>query len=57
MQNDLAVTRQTASRYLDALADAGFVDKHRAGKHNYYINTKLVRLLMAVSKHESSVEV
>jgi Fic family protein len=49
-QNDLGVTRQTAARYLDTLADAGFVDKHRAGKHNYYINTQLVRLLMTVSE-------
>jgi Fic family protein len=50
VQHDLVVTRQTASRYLDTLAEAGFVDKHRAGKHNYYINTNLVRLLMAVSE-------
>lgn len=37
-------------RYLDSLAEHGFVDKHRAGKSNYYINTRLVRLLMAVSE-------
>lgn len=50
VQNDLGITRQTAARYLDTLADAGFVEKHRAGKHNYYINTGLVRLLMTVSE-------
>lgn len=50
VQTELAVTRQTAARYLDTLADGGFVEKHRAGKHNYYINTALVRLLMTVSE-------
>ena len=50
VQNELGVTRQTAARYLDILDENGFVDKHRAGKHNYYINTPLVRLLMTVSE-------
>jgi len=50
VQTDLGVTRQTAARYLDMLADNGFVEKHRAGKHNYYINTQLVQLLMTVSE-------
>ncbi|MES2433002.1 MAG: Fic family protein [Pseudomonadota bacterium] len=48
--NDLTVTRQTAARYLDTLAEHGFVEKHRAGKNNYYVNTSLVRLLMTVSE-------
>jgi Fic family protein len=50
VQRDLGVTRQTAARYLDTLADAGFVEKHRAGRHTYYINTRLVGLLMTVSE-------
>lgn len=50
VQNDLNITRQTAARYLDTLAEHGFVDKHRAGKNNYFINTRLVRLLLAVSE-------
>lgn len=49
VQTELGITRQTAARYLDTLADNGFVEKHRAGKHNYFINTHLVRLLMTVS--------
>lgn len=52
VQNDLNITRQTAARYLDTLAEHGFVDKHRAGKNNYFINTRLVRLLMAVSEED-----
>lgn len=50
VQTELNITRQTAARYLDMLADNGFVEKHRAGKHNYFINTHLVRLLMTVSE-------
>lgn len=49
VQNELGITRQTAARYLDTLADHGFVEKHRAGKSNYYINADLMRLLMQVS--------
>ena len=50
VMNDLTVTRQTAARYLDTLAEHGFVEKHRADKNNYYVNTSLVRLLMTVSE-------
>lgn len=49
LQNDLDITRQTAARYLDQLADAGFVKKHQAGRNNYYINTSLIALFMRVS--------
>lgn len=48
--NNLTVTRQTAARNLDTLAEHGFVEKQRAGKNNYYVNTSLVRLLMTVSE-------
>lgn len=42
--NDLGITRQTAAKYLDQLADSGFVEKHQQGRNNYYINVDLVRL-------------
>ncbi len=44
IQHDLGVTRQTAARYLDALADAGMLAKHQAGRNKYYINRPLVAL-------------
>jgi Fic family protein len=50
IQNDLGVTRQTAAKYLDQLADAGLVEKHQQGRNNYYINIPLVQLLMRVSE-------
>ena len=49
VQTDLGVTRQTAARYLDRLAQAGFVAKHQSGRNNYYVNTPLVALFARVS--------
>jgi len=47
---DLQVTRQTAAKYLDTLAEEGFIEKHQAGRSNYYINGPLVRLFLDVSE-------
>ncbi len=44
VQDDLGVSRLTASKYLSALDEKGFVEKHRFGKYNYYINRPLVRI-------------
>jgi len=49
VQADLGVTRQTAAKYLDQLAEAGFVEKRQQGRNNYYINTPLIELFMRVS--------
>ena len=46
---DLKVSRQTAAKYLDMLAEKSFVAKHRSGRSNYYVNTDLVRLFLDVS--------
>ena len=46
LQADLGITRQTAAKYLEKLAAAGFVEKHQQGRSNYYINRPLVALLM-----------
>jgi Fic family protein len=45
VQRDLGVSRVTATKYLDALADGGFVRKHRIGRGNYYINLALNAVL------------
>ena len=45
VQEDLGVSRLTASKYLSALAEAGFVEKHRRGKYNYYVNRSLIQIL------------
>ena len=46
---DLGVSRQTAAKYLDLLAERDFVAKHRSGRANYYVNEQLVRLFLDVS--------
>lgn len=45
VERDLGVSRLTATRYLDALAEGGFVQKQRIGRTNYYINTALYAIL------------
>jgi Fic family protein len=49
VQTDLGLTRQTSAKYLDALAETGFLEKHQSGRNNYYINKALVGLFVEVS--------
>lgn len=52
LQRDLDVSRVTATKYLDALAETGFVHKRRIGRSNYYINLALHRILLGQSHQE-----
>ncbi|WP_436278854.1 hypothetical protein [Solimonas aquatica] len=45
IQNDLKVSRLTATRYLDALAADGLLPKRKLGRSNHYINEPLFRIL------------
>ena len=42
--NDLGVSRQTASKYLDQLAAGGLLVKHQSGRNVYFINAPLMDL-------------
>jgi len=42
---DLAVSRPTATRYLDELTAINILHKHKLGKDNYYVNHELYDLL------------
>lgn len=44
--NELDVSRQTATKYLDQLVENNFLSKHRLGKNNYYVNDALYQLLL-----------
>ena len=46
VQRDLKVSRLTATKYMDALAEDGFVQKHKIGRNNYYVNLALNRILL-----------
>jgi len=45
IQKDLGVSRVTATRYLDELAAAGFLEKRKIGRTNYYLNLPLIQIL------------
>jgi Fic family protein len=46
LQRDLKVSRMTATRYLDALSDTGFLIKRKIGRGNYYVNVALTQILL-----------
>jgi len=45
VERDLEVSRLTATKYLDALTESGFVRKVKVGRSNYYINQALNAIL------------
>ncbi|QNK74097.1 Fic family protein [Variovorax sp. PAMC28562] len=45
IQRDLQLSRLTATKYLDALAEGGFVRKQKVGRSNYYVNLALTAIL------------
>ena len=49
IEKDLGVSRITAARHLDLLAENGFVKKQKIGRANFYINQPLYELLTNVS--------
>ena len=50
VQRDLQVSRLTATKYLDALAVGGFLQKQKIGRGNYYVNLALSAVLEGQSK-------
>jgi Fic family protein len=47
VQRDLQVSRLTATKYLEALVDGGFLSKQKVGRSNYYVNVALNAILLA----------
>jgi Fic family protein len=45
VMDELQVTRQTASKYLDELVNIGLLQKYRVSKDNFYLNVELYELL------------
>lgn len=46
LKEDLKVSRPTATKYLDKLSEANFLKKLKQGRDNYYINSKLLEILV-----------
>ncbi len=53
VEDDLGVSRLTATKYLEALVDGGFLLKHRVGRSNYYMNVALNAILTGASMTSS----
>ncbi|MEO7521881.1 MAG: Fic family protein [Gemmatimonas sp.] len=45
IENDLGVSRLTATKYLDKLTESGFLVKRKVGRVSYYLNTALFDIL------------
>ncbi len=45
VQHDLSISRITATKYLEALANDGILERRKAGRTNYYVNMALYRIL------------
>lgn len=54
--NDIGVSRQTASKYLDQLAEAGLLMKHQSGRNVYFINAPLMDLFRTGEKQDISIQ-
>lgn len=46
IMQDLNVSRVTAANYLNDLVKGGYLERHKLGPTNYYINTRLFNLLL-----------
>ena len=45
IENDLGVSRITASKYLNLLAKDNVLKKEKLGTGNYYVNERLIKIL------------
>lgn len=54
VEEEVGVSRVTATRYLNALTEAGILAMMKAGRTKYYINVALVRILTEQIDHVSN---
>ncbi len=47
VEDDLGLSRLTATKYLDKLAESGFLVKEKAGRSSFYLNMALYNILTA----------
>jgi len=54
LEQDLNVSRLTATKYLNELVEGGFLEKHKIGRSNFYINHALYSILTKESFSQDS---
>ena len=55
IERDLKVSRITATKYLDTLAEQGFLQKQKIGRTNYYVNIVMNRILIGAETGAGNV--
>ena len=55
LQRDLDVSRLTATKYLNKLVEGGFLEKHKYGRYNYYVNRRLFDLFLNTPEEQEQV--
>lgn len=53
VKEELGISRITATKYLDTLANDGFLERVRIGRVNYYINPALVQILTGAALRQN----
>lgn len=56
LQNDLSISRDTASKYLNEIANLGLITKVKMGRENYYVNTQLADLFVTKGQYSDDSE-
>ncbi len=56
LQKDIGKSRITATKYLEILTEAGFLQKEKIGKYNYYMNVPLFNALINLPKLNNNGE-
>ncbi|MXY63849.1 MAG: Fic family protein [Gammaproteobacteria bacterium] len=56
VQTDLQVSRVTAVKYLELLTEKGFIEKHKIGRYNYYVNRPLMGIFMEIPEMPADQE-
>lgn len=54
VQQDLGVSRLTATKYLERLTENGFIEKHKIGRYNYYVNRPLMDVFTDIPEAPAS---
>ncbi len=55
VQHDLGVSRLTAAKYLERLTEKGFIEKHKIGRYNYYVNRPLMAIFMDIPEMPGAI--
>ncbi len=55
VQQDLGVSRLTAAKYLERLTEKEFIEKHKVGRYNYYVNRPLMNIFLAIPEMPETI--